>query len=554
MTTSASSFCQHGAVKDSYWHNPGKFPLRHTTIGRLIDQAAARWPTRDAVITLWSKRNRSKLKRESITFKEVKDKADKLAAGFINILRLRRGDRVAIWASNGIEWYLTQMAAAKAGLILVNVNPAFYENELRYCLKKVSVRALLVAEKHRSRSNLEIIEAVLPEMHSSMPGCLISETVPTLESVVVIGEEKWKGSFQFDELIEGVNNETVDEVRRLGKHIQPDEGCNIQFTSGTTGEPKGTLLSHHNIINNVSSMARRIGLENKHNKVCLQVPLFHCFGCVVGTMLGLEIGATMVMPSPNFDPSASIKAMREERCNILYGTPTMYVDVLEQYRKNGKEVLRSEDGWEGLDLAVSGGAPCSEHLIRQLMENLNVRRMCSIYGMTETSPISFQTTPLDTMEQMLSTVGYVSEHVEVKVVDNKGEMVPMGTPGELWVRGYCNMLGYWGDEDRTNETIGPDRWLRTGDQFMLMENGYGKVVGRLKDMIIRGGENIFPKEIEEFLESHQSIAEVQVFGIPDNRLGEIVCAWIRLRKGTKLTENEVKAFCKDKVSHHIWDT
>ncbi|XP_071453426.1 medium-chain acyl-CoA ligase ACSF2, mitochondrial [Hetaerina americana] len=540
-------------AKDSYWHNPGQQPLSYKTVGTLLDKAAARWPDREAVVTLWSRISREgkvPRGRESITFSQAKNKADRLAAVFVSLLGLRRGDRLAIWSSNCMEWYLTQMAAAKAGLILVNVNPGYYENELRYCLRKVGARVLLAADKHRTRANMEVVEGMIPELTSSGPGELGCEDLPVLKSVVVIGDEKWKGSFNFDELMESVSEREVEEVRQLSRKIQPDEGCDIQFTSGTTGEPKGALLSHHNIINNAAIMGRRVGFEEKHHKICLQVPLFHCFGCVVGTIASLHSGATLVMPASNFDTKASIRAIREEKCTVMYGTPTMYVDLLEQHQREGEKRFQKADDWDGIEVAVSGGAPCSEHLFRQLMESFGVKRVCSIYGMTETSPISFQTTAHDSVDQMLTTVGYVSEHTEVKVVNSEGEMVPMGTPGELWVRGYCNMIGYWGDEARTMETIGADRWLRTGDQFILMENGYGRIVGRLKDMIIRGGENIFPKEIEEFLQIHPSIAEVQVFGIPDSRLGEVVCAWVRCKKGMYSTTEELKTFCKGKISDY----
>ncbi|XP_046389168.1 medium-chain acyl-CoA ligase ACSF2, mitochondrial isoform X2 [Ischnura elegans] len=540
--------------KDSYWNNPGEKPLSHLTIGALLDKAAARWPEREAAVAMWAREGaggrRTHPGRQSITFAQAKHKADRLAAAFVESLGLRRGDRVAIWSYNSIEWYLTQMAAAKAGLVLVNINPAYWDQELLYSLRKVGAKALLAADKYRDRSNREMVEGVVAGPLADRPRSVRCGHLPELRSVVLLGQEKWEGFPHFDELIEGASDGALEEVRQLSSKIQPDQGCNIQFTSGTTGQPKAAFLSHHNVVNNAGFMVRRAGLEDMAHRICLQVPLFHCFGCVVGTIASLHCGATLVMPSPTFNAKASLTALTQEKCTAVYGTPTMYVDLLEEQGRQGGGPLRGgAEGWSGLEVAVNGGAPCSEHLLKRIMDSLGAKRVCSVYGMTETSPISFQTTTEDTLEQMLTTVGYVTEHVEVKVVNSEGEMVPMGTPGELWVRGYCNMIGYWGDDTRTRETIGEDRWLRTGDQFILMENGYGKIVGRFKDMIIRGGENIFPKEIEEFLQGHPSIAETQVFGIPDVRLGEVVCAWVRCKKGMSLTSEDLKEFCKGKIAN-----
>ncbi|KDR17707.1 Acyl-CoA synthetase family member 2, mitochondrial [Zootermopsis nevadensis] len=352
-----------------------------------------------------------------------------------------------------------------------------------------------------------------------------------------------RGAFRYSDVVESATTELVSTVQQLQSHIQPDDGCNLQFTSGTTGQPKATLLNHHNIVNNMLTFGKRAELFQKVHRICLQVPFFHCFGNVVGIVAALLYGTTIVLPGASFKAEESIQAIQQERCTVVYGTPTMFVDLLSSAKKTNN--LNTDT----LEMGVGAGALFSKELIQELLKTFKLKRFCVAYGMTETSPLSFMSKPHDSPERQASTVGCVVDHVEAKVVDATGKMVPFGTPGELLIRGYLNMLGYWGEDDKTKEIIGPDRWVKTGDQFVLYEDGYGQVVGRIKDMIIRGGENIFPKEIEQVLEQHSEILEAQVIGVPDTRLGEEVCACIRLVDGSRLTVDQVKQYCKGKIAH-----
>ncbi|XP_063226817.1 medium-chain acyl-CoA ligase ACSF2, mitochondrial isoform X5 [Bacillus rossius redtenbacheri] len=350
------------------------------------------------------------------------------------------------------------------------------------------------------------------------------------------------GTFQLDEVMCGGSVASQEAIKEAQLLQQPDEGCNIQFTSGTTGKPKATLLSHHNVVNNAYFFGKRLGLQSKPHRLCVPVPLFHTFGNTLGITTAWLFGATLVLPSAGFSAAGVLAALQQERCSVVYGTPTMHVDMLALAERDGVRL-------PGLELVLTSGAPTSPHLFREFRRVYGLQRVNSMYGMTETSPITFQPFEDTPTEKLVNTVGYVSEHTEVKVVDAEGRMVPLGSPGELLVRGYCCMLGYWQDEDQTRQTIGPDRWLRTGDQFVLLEDGYGRVVGRLKDMIIRGGENIFPREIEDMLQTHPDILEAQVLGVPDPRLGEVVCCFARLRPGASLSAQQLRAYCTGKIAH-----
>ncbi|KAJ9598580.1 hypothetical protein L9F63_010709, partial [Diploptera punctata] len=435
-------------LKPSYLHNPGKEPLVPWNTAHLIDRAAEKWGQREALVSMHQ--------GHRFTFHQIKEQP---------------GDRLGLWGPNSSQWYLTFLAAARAGLILVNINPAY------------------------------------------------------------------QGAYRFKDVHNYGTPELVSQVQQLKHEIQPDEGCNLQFTSGTTGQAKASLLTHYSTINNMMFVGSRLHLSEKEHRICLQVPLFHCFGNVLGLLASLCYGSALVLPGPSFNIAESLRAIEEESCTLIYGTPTMFVDFIAKAKESNRKL-------NSLEMALVAGAP-----IDALINLLFVQILLGGYGMTETSPISFFTLPTDSNEKVTSTVGFIMEHIEAKVVDENGKMVPFGKPGELWVRGYGNMLCYWRDEARTKETIGEDRWLKTGDQFVLHEDGYGAVVGRIKDMIIRGGENIFPKEIEHFLERHPDILEAQVLGIPDARMGEEVCACIRLNKGSSITAENIKEYCKGKIAH-----
>jgi fatty-acyl-CoA synthase len=520
--------------KPSYLHNPGTEPFASETTGQLLDKAVEQWGDRDALVSLHQ--------GHCLTFRKVKEETDKLAAGLLG-LGLEPGDRLGLWGPNSSQWYLTFLAAARAGLILVNINPAYQTPELQFCLTKARVKALIAPESFKNQQYYEMVRHIAPEVDSCGPGQICSKQLPDLKSLVIISDNQLPGAYRYSDVVQSASPELVSTVHQLQSQIQPDDGFNLQFTSGTTGQPKAALLSHHNTVNNMLTFGRRLELSEKAHRVCLHVPFFHCFGNVLGITASLIHGTTIVLPGASFKAEESIKTVQQERCTIMYGTPTMFVDVLTVAKKINNLNM------ETLEIGVGAGAPISKELIEELQHTFKLKRFCVAYGMTETSPLSFMSVPGVNPEMQLSTVGSLFEHVEAKVVDANGKMVPFGTPGELWIRGYLNMLYYWDEDSKTKETLGPDRWMKTGDQFVLQENGFGQVVGRIKDMIIRGGENIFPKEIEQVLEQHSEILEAQVVGVPDARMGEEVCACIRLVDGAQLTADQVKQYCKGKIAH-----
>ncbi|XP_021956368.1 medium-chain acyl-CoA ligase ACSF2, mitochondrial isoform X2 [Folsomia candida] len=519
----------------SYVSVPGKVPLSSLTVGQLLDQTASKYPDQVGVIFSQPTQIRK-------TFAQLKADTDQLAAGLIS-LGLEKGDRVGIWGPNSYEWYLTHKAGMKAGLIIVNINPAYQGREINYCLNKVGVKALVLAEQFKTSNYYNMLLESIPELEKSDPGRLNSKGAPTLTTVVSMADKPPKGTFSFQEILaRGGQSEAKDALRKVEPHVQFDDVCNIQFTSGTTGNPKGVMLSHHNIVNNGMIVADRFSFSTK-DKLCIPVPLFHCFGSVVGTLAGLVSGATAVYPSPAFSPPDILASVAQERCTVLYSTPTMHIDILNcpVFPKHDVTSLR---------LAVTAGAVCPEELIGQMKAQYTVDNVASCYGMTETSPVSFQSLPDDTDKLRAETVGFPCENTEVKIVDKEGRIVPLGMEGEMCVRGYLNMLGYWQDADKTKETIDTARWLRTGDLTVMLPSGHARVVGRLKDLIIRGGENIYPREVEDFLHAHPDIQEAQVFGVPDPRMGEEVAAWVGIKEGRSLTDQDLRAFCKGKIAHY----
>ncbi|XP_044268322.1 medium-chain acyl-CoA ligase ACSF2, mitochondrial isoform X2 [Tribolium madens] len=526
------SKCSHYSTKLSYKHNLGEEPLRHITIGTLLDETVSKFGDRKALI--------SRHQKKSLTFSEILNQTDKLAAGFKE-LGLEKNDRVGLWAPNLIEWYIGKMACARAGLIMVGLNPAYQPPEIEYCINKVGIKAIVCADQFKSQNFYENLATVAPELEKSDPGKLKSNNIPSLQTVIIMSENKKKGAYNFGEILDLATNDSIAQIRKYQRYISPDDPCNLQFTSGTTGKPKAALTSHFNMVNNGYLIGKRNELNQKHHTICLQVPFFHAFGTSISIMAALNHGATMVLPTDGYNPDKSLDAIKEEKCTIIHGTPTMYVDLVH------KQEIRKEN--ISPEIAVAGGALCAPHLFKKMLSVLNLKKVKSVYGLTETTAVVFQSMVTEDEEKAVSTVGHVGEHVEVKIVDKDGVVVPCGTPGELCIRAYCNMLGYWEDEAKTKEMIGSDNWLMTGDQFILEEDGYGKVVGRLKEMIIRGGENIFPKEIEEFLNSHPNILETHVIGLPHERLGEEVCACIRVKPGTNVTFEDIVSFCKGKLAH-----
>jgi fatty-acyl-CoA synthase len=522
-------------MKDlSYVHGTSEKTLIGQTIGNYFDLACEEHGSREALVV----RHQS----VRLTYRELKNKVDALACSLLQ-LGLQPGDRLGIWSQNNVEWVLTQFAAAKAGLVLVTINPAYRTAELEYALNKVECRALILSPGFKQSNYLDIINDLAPELKHCEPANLYAKRLPSLQMVICLGNDRRPGIFSFNRLIEHVpNHADLDRLDGLAKTLQFDDPVNIQFTSGTTGNPKGATLSHHNILNNGYFVGEAIKLRSE-DRVCIPVPLYHCFGMVMGTLGCLTHGATMVFPSGAFDPVATLTAVSEEKCTALYGVPTMFIAVLDHPEFADYDVSSLRTG-------IMAGSPCPVEVMKRVIERLNMHEVTIAYGMTETSPVSFQSDTSDSIEHRVSTVGRVQPHCEVKLIDSEGRIVPRGTPGELCTRGYSVMLGYWADEARTAEAIDRGGWMHTGDLATIDAEGYCNIVGRIKDMIIRGGENIYPREVEEFLYRHPSITEVQVVGVPDKKYGEELCAVIVLREGANLTTDEVKEFCKGQIAHY----
>ncbi|KAL7043690.1 hypothetical protein ACKWTF_001627 [Chironomus riparius] len=389
-----------------------------------------------------------------------------------------------------------------------------------------------------------MLTSLIPDMANSKSGSNDwDNTKSSLKKVIIKSDKKLPGAIQYDDLIGLASEADLKSVEDIQSTISPDSGCNVQFSSGTTGKPKAALLSHFSMINNGYDVGLRHEFHKMHARVCLNNPLFHVYGCIISIANALCHGATLVFPAPHFSPEDSLKAIVKENCNVIYGTPTMFVDLVAKQKELNINLPQ-------IELANTGGSICTPQLVKDVVNVLNVKKFKSVYGLTETSAVVFQSLPEDANESVEEFVGACNSHLEVKIVDKDGNSVPFGQPGELWVRGYSTMLGYWNDPEKTNEVLGSDKWFKTGDQFILYENGYGKVSGRLKEMIIRGGENLFPREIEDFLNTHDNILETHVVGIPDDRMGEEVAAFIRLEDNTKpVTRDDIKKFCHGKLAH-----
>jgi len=516
----------------SYVHGVSSVPLLGETIGVHFDRTVARWGERPGLVSCqqglhWS-------------YRELGAKVDAFAAGLL-ALGLEPGERVGIWSPNNAEWVVTQFATAKAGLILVNINPAYRLAEVEYALNKVGCRALVTATQFKTSDYIGMVNALAPELARARRGHLDAAKLPALRTVIQIGGSA-PGTLPFEALYDIGGETERTRLAALAGELQFDQPINIQFTSGTTGLPKGATLTHHNILNNGYFLGEAMRYDET-DKVCIPVPLYHCFGMVIGNLACVTHGSAMVLPSEGFDPLATLRAVAEEGCTALYGVPTMFIAELD-HPEFGRFDLSS------LRTGMMAGAPCPIEVMRRCIRDMNLTEMTIGYGMTETSPVSTQTAIGDPLEKQVSTVGRVHPHVEVKIVDAEGRVVPRGVAGEFCTRGYSVMLGYWDDPERTAQAIDRAGWMHTGDLATMDSDGYCNIVGRIKDMVIRGGENIYPREIEEFLYRHKAIQDVQVFGVPDPRLGEELCAWIKLRPGQTLSADEVKAFCQDQIAHY----
>ncbi|XP_073990836.1 acyl-CoA synthetase family member 2 isoform X2 [Rhodnius prolixus] len=522
----------------SYYNNPGQEPLRAITVGQLVDHAAYTWPERRALVSMHE--------NITVTYAELRQQANRLAASLL-ALGLRPGDRLAILGPNSVHWCVTMLAAAKAGLVLVTLNPAYRTTELKYSLNEVGVKAIITDETFKSQNYYDMLMEIDPELLTQPSGCKVkSRIVPELERIVVKTDKMLSGAYRFIDVVEMADNE--NHLYDVSRSIQPDDPVSIQYSSGTTGFPKAATLTHFGIINNGHFAGKRCDYSMMHHTLCVQVPLFHIFGCVLGVITGIDYGVTMVFPGPSFKAETSLAAIKKEEFTAIYGTPTMYTDLLAAI-KSTEYNAELQKGLNKFKIIVSGGAVCSPKLFTDMAETFHCTNVQSFYGMSETSPIMFTNTSEDTFEQRTSTVGRVAEHSEVKIVDSNGKMVPFGTPGEAWFRGYATMLKYWGDEEKTREIMTPCKWLKSGDVMVLSADGYGKIVGRIKDIVIRGGENIFPSEVEHFLHLHPDITEVYVYGVSDERMGEEVCASIKLSPGSSISADDVKNYCKGKIAH-----
>lgn len=516
----------------SYVQGTADIPLRGITIGNLLQQQTEKTPDREAYVFPSAGIRK--------TFSQLLDESDTLAAGLLS-LGLKKGDRVGIWGPNSYEWVLTQYATARAGLILVNINPLYRQFELQYAIEKVQLKAIIAAEQFKDQHYYNILFELVPELASHKPESLRSHLLPYLKHVIMMGDKKHAGAHQFSEILAAATDKNKTAIKDFQTKLQFDDPINIQFTSGTTGYPKGATLTHHNIVNNSYFTGFRLGYHEKSSIICCPVPLYHCFGMVLASLQTPNHGATCVFPSPGFEAGTTLKAVADEKCTALYGVPTMFIDMLNHHDFSSFDLSTLSTG-------IMAGSPCPVETMKQVVNKMHMDEVTVCYGTTENSPVTFQSLRDDRVEKRVSTVGRAHPHVEAKVVNEDGELLPVGVRGELWTRGYMTMLGYWGDHDHTTEVIKQDRWYTTGDIGVMDDEGFCTICGRLKDIIIRGGENINPLEVEQVLYTHPKIKDVQVVGVPDERLGEEICAWIELKENETATEDEIKAFCKAKVA------
>ncbi len=520
-------------LTQSYVHGASTVRLIGETLGAYFDRAVARWRDEMALVV--------RHQQVRWNYGELAQRVDDFAAGLL-AMGLEPGDRVGIWSPNNAEWVITQFATAKAGLVLVNINPAYRLTEVEYALDKVGCKALITADHFKTSDYVGMLRELAPELDRSAPGRLSAARLPSLAAVIRIGADERPGMFRFADIMSAGDGRHVKRLNELAGKLQFDDPINIQFTSGTTGAPKGATLTHHNILNNGFFIGEAQRLSPR-DRVAIPVPLYHCFGMVLGNLACVTHGAAMVYPGEGFEPLAVLETVEAERCTALYGVPTMFIAELShpEFKRFDLSSLRT---------GIMAGSPCPIEVMRRCVDEMHMSEVTIAYGMTETSPVSFQTSHDDPLERRVGTVGRVHPHVEVKIVNAEGRIVPPGTPGELCTRGYSVMLGYWGDAERTAEAIDRARWMRTGDLATLDADGYCNIVGRLKDMVIRGGENVYPREVEEFLYRHKKIADVQVIGVPDRKYGEELCAWVKLKPGEVATTEEIQDFCRGQIAHY----
>ena len=516
----------------SYYCGTSSTQIIYETIGAYFDGICEAFPENDALV----------VRHQGIrwSYRDFQAKVDALAAGLI-ALGIEPGDRVGIWGPNSAEWVVVQLATAKIGAIMVCINPAYRLYELEYALNKVECKAVVSAEAFKTSDYLSMLNELAPELRQCDPGQLVSEKLPHLTTVIRMGEGATPGMFNFDRVLGMGGKAETQRLAELQTILKPDDPINIQFTSGTTGNPKGATLTHCNILNNGFLTGEAMRLTDQ-DRLCIPVPLYHCFGMVLAVLACVTHGSAMVFPGEAFDPLETLATVEAERCTALHGVPTMFIGELDHPRFDEFDISSLRTG-------IMAGAPCPVEVMKRVLTQMHMEDILIAYGQTELSPINNMTLPNDSLERRTETVGRAMPWVEIKIVDEDGRVVATGQKGEICTRGYSVMRGYWNDPERTAETIDAAGWLHSGDLATMDEEGYVRIVGRIKDMIIRGGENIYPREVEEFLYQHPAISEVQVFGIPDEKMGEQVCAWVQLNEGMALTEDELKAYCKDQITH-----
>uniref|UniRef100_A0A665VVQ2 Medium-chain acyl-CoA ligase ACSF2, mitochondrial n=1 Tax=Echeneis naucrates TaxID=173247 RepID=A0A665VVQ2_ECHNA len=522
------------SLTTSYAHGTSSTSLLSTTVGESLLRTVERWPDREAVVFVEDGVRK--------TFAQFQQDVDQAAAGLL-ALGLKKGDRLGMWGPNTYEWVLFQYATARAGIILVSVNPAYQLQEVEFALWKSGCKAVVCPTHFKTQKYCDMLRQICPEIDSSSPGDIKSARLPDLRTVIVLNG-RLPGMVHLEDVMQAGSSQYVKQLQDLQKKLSFDDPVNILFTSGTTGSPKGATLTHHNIVNNAYLVGRRLGYHWRTNaRICLPVPLYHCFGSVGGSMCMAMHGISIIFPSAGYDGKASIRVLESERCTIVYGTPTMFIDMLNQLDSNKHDLSSVEAG-------IIAGSPVPQELVKKIISEMGIQGITIGYGTTENSPVTFCGSALDNLERKSNTVGYLLDHLEVKIVNpTTGQVVPLGMTGEIMIRGHCVMFGYWADKEKTQETITEEGWYKTGDIGSLDGYSYLRIMGRIKDMIIRGGENIYPAEVEQFLHTHPKVKEAQVVGVKDARMGEEICACIRLLDGQDCTAEEIIAFCKGQIAH-----
>ncbi|MYC36961.1 MAG: AMP-binding protein [Chloroflexi bacterium] len=512
----------------------------YSTIGDVLDRQAERFAERDALVNVET--------GERYTYGEFRDEVERVARGLM-ALDIQRGHHVGIWATNYSEWVLTQFATAKIGAVMVNVNPAYRTHELAYVLEQSEANAMILIGRFRNSDYAAMLNEVVPELKDSNPGELRSSQFPYLRSVICIpphgdgaDAETPAGMWAWDEMVAKHSEVSPEQLAARQSECLPDDPINIQYTSGTTGNPKGAMLTHHNLVSNGLYVGDAIELT-ENDRLCVPVPFYHCFGCVMGNLGCVTHGSAIIIASEHFDPLKTLQALEQERCTALYGVPTMFIAQLDHPEFDNFDVSSLRTG-------IMAGSPCPIEVMRQVIDRMGAHQMTIAYGQTEHSPVITQTLVSDSIERRVSTVGAVLPGVEARIVDpESGEILGPGIQGELQARSSMVMQGYYNMPEATSAAIDDEGWLHTGDLAEVDQDGYYKITGRLKDMIIRGGENVYPREIEEFLYTHPKISDVQVIGVPDERFGEEVMAWVMLRPGESADAEEIREFCRGKIAH-----